>query len=386
MSKIKVLHLIETLGSGGAERLLHTNLKHFDTNEIDSRVVTVFERNSYWQRDIEAIGIDVKTLGCSGYRDIIKGTLRLRKMFAEDRPDLIHTHLWTANVIGRLTGIFEGIPVVSSIHSPEYEPEAFRVFGRSSSRKMWMAMHLDKLTARHGCRRMIAVSKYVREVTHNALGFPFEKIDVIYNPIDLESSQNDSNTGEQFRSRPDSLKLLTIGRLSPEKGIIYAILAMPEILKVAPDAKLICIGSKSNTNYTAELKAAVEDFGLEDQVHLIGERTNIAEYLEAADLFLFPSLFEGLGIALVEAMGSGKVCIASGIRPLDEFVQDGHNGVLVPPCDSKAIASAVIDLLSDSVKCEELGQNSRETVDKLFQPGPAARRLGEIYRKTVQGK
>jgi glycosyltransferase involved in cell wall biosynthesis len=384
--KLKVLHLIETLGSGGAERLLHTNLRHFDPTEIESRVITIFSRGEYWKEHIAEIGVEIKSLECSGFSDILSGVRKLRRELIAERPDVIHTHLWTANVIGRIGGRLTGIPVISSIHNPEYEPEAM---SGTSRLKLSAAKHIDKWTARFGCTRMIAVSNYVRDSANRRIGYPLEKIDVVYNPVDL------AEPGLSFDRRlllaeiglpADAVVVVTVGRVAPQKGLNYAVRAMDIVTERFPNAHLLHVGAQDNEDYLAMVMTEIERSGLSHNVHLVGERRNIGDLLRAADVFVFPSLFEGLGIALAEAMAFGLACVASDIRPLDEFVTSGENGVLVPPQDADAIAEAVIDLLSSPEKSIRFGAAARETTLAMFRPEPAARRLTEIYRRAARHK
>ncbi len=382
--KQKVLHLIESLGSGGAERLLYTNLRHLDRTIFENEVITVFSGGDYWRSPIEELGVQVRSLDCSGYRDMPKGVGRLRKKMESNMPDVIHSHLFAANVIGRVAGRRAGIPVISSIHNPEYEPEVVESASTSVKGKVRAARAVDRFTALYGCSRMIAVSKYVKETTAARLRFPASKIDVIYNPVDLPPSDcdrrevlKDLGLGEQ------AFVILNVGRLAPQKGMIHAVRAMPKILAAEPNSQLICVGAEADKSYVAMMRREISELGLERSVKLVGERRDVRSLLAACDLFLFPSIFEGLGIALAEAMTAGRACVASRIRPLDEFVEDGVNGLFVEPGSPKSIAGAVISLMLNSEKRRAIGEAAVVTAGKMFQPEPAARKLEEVYRSVI---
>ncbi len=379
---IKVLHLIEGLGSGGAEKLLYTNLKYFDTEKVSSEVVTVFSNQDYWKEKIENLNVPVYALDCKNYRSIATGAIRLLRLVQENKPDLIHTHLWTANIIGRIVGWWTGIPVLSSIHNPEYEPQAFTSAKSLNSKKLLATMTLDKWTAGFGCDRMLAVSRYVKESTHQRLNFPLEKIQVIYNPIDtsdLGRRRSRQALLNDLQLPPDSICLLNVGRLAPQKGFIYAVRAMKKVQEHFPNANLISIGSQSDKQWLSIVEQEINNLGLADVVHLVGEKRGISDFLHDCDLFVFPSLFEGLGIALAEAMAIGCACITNDIKPLNEFVIKDVNGILIEPRDPDALAAAIIDLLGNAKKRDELGQAAKETALNLFQPQPAADRLVELY-------
>ena len=184
--KLHVVHLIETLGPGGAERLLYTNLKHFDSDRIRSTVITVYPHGTHFREPITELGVPVMSLNCRSTRDIPKGISRLRARLRANRPDLVHSHLWAANVIGRLAGRMTGVPVMSSVHNPDHEPQAWTDGADVSLMKRHAVKALDRWTANLGSTRMIAVSDYVRKSAARDLHFPLDSIDLVYNPFDVD--------------------------------------------------------------------------------------------------------------------------------------------------------------------------------------------------------
>jgi glycosyltransferase involved in cell wall biosynthesis len=377
--------MIESLGSGGAERLLYTNLKHFDREDIESEVVTVYPGADFWKQQIEDLGVTVSSLNCKGISGLPAAASRLRQHLPKSKPDLIHTHLWAANIIGRTAGRFDGIPVISSIHNPEYEAEAAANASFLLRRKIRFAKFLDRRTS-GWCSRMIAVSRMVAESAVRNLNYPAAKVSVLYNPVDVpesSESQDKEATLVKIGIPANARILLNVGRLAPQKGLIHAIQAMPEILRELPNAHLISIGAKGDPAYSVTIQAVIEKLDLADSVHLLGEKRNINDFLKICDVFVFPSEFEGLGIALAEAMAAGCACVASKIRPLDEFVVDAINGLLVDPLNPGELADKVIKLLENSELRASLGKEATKTALNLFEPHEAARKLSDIYRETV---
>lgn len=379
---MKVLHLIESLGSGGAERLLYTNLKHLDSELLENSVTTVFQKGEFWKEPIESLGVSVLSLNCSSIRNVGRGLIRFLGAVKRSKPDLIHTHLWTANIIGRIAGRIAGVPVISSIHNPEYEPDAVVEAPRTNRFKIYFSRIVDRVTASFACDRMIAVSEYVKRSTVTHLVYPAEKIDVLYNPIELSDLVEGTprpDVAQELGMPQDSLILLNVGRLVPQKGFIYAVRAMPEILLSFPKARLISIGSHADSRWLLVVRDEIRKLELDDAVHLLGERRDVADFLRQSTIFIFPSLFEGLGIALAEAMAAGAACIASNTGPIPEFVENGVNGILVPPRDPGGISRAVRMLLGDPDKRKMLGKAARSTALSLFEPEAAAAALTEIY-------
>jgi glycosyltransferase involved in cell wall biosynthesis len=387
--RIRVLHLIEALGSGGAERLLFTNLKHLDEARFQSEVVTVFSRANHWREPIEALGVPVSSLECRTFRDIPAGIRSLRRGWRAGKPDLIHTHLFAANAIGRLAGRLDGIPVLSSIHNPDHDPETFGDGAAVHPMKRRVVRWLDQGTARVGCERLLAVSEFVRQSAHRRLRFPLDRIELLYNPIDAEQFCPDGARPlhplrEELGLSLESKLLLNVARLSPQKGLLHAIRALPAIRAAFPAAHLVSVGATTDDVWFARLRAEAVSLGVADAVHFLGIRRDIPDLLRACDLFVFPSLYEGLGISLIEAMASGCACVASATGPVPEVIEHGVTGWLTPPASPDELAAAAVSLLRDDETRRRLGQTAAVSVAARFHPAAAARKLEAIYESVLR--
>ena len=219
-NKLYVAHVIETLGPGGAERLLYTNLKHFDPERIVSSVITVYSHATHWVEPIKELGVTVESLNCRSARDIPKGVNRLRKWLRANRPDLIHSHLWAANIISRVAGRLTGVPVISSVHNPDHEPQAWSDGAEVSSITRHTVKALDRWTANMGNEKLIAVSDYVRHSAGRDLHFSLDSIELVYNPFDVDlmkapAGKSRAELLREFELPADSLILLNVARVSP---------------------------------------------------------------------------------------------------------------------------------------------------------------------------
>jgi len=384
---IHVAHVIETLGPGGAERLLYTNLKHFDPQRVRSTVITVYPHNTHWVEPVKELGVPVVSLDCRSTRDIPKGVSRLRAWLRANQPDLVHSHLWAANVISRIAGRMTGVPVVSSVHNPDHEPQAWSDGADVSLITRHAVKALDRWTAKFGSSRMVAVSDYVRKSAGRDLHFPLQSIDLVYNPFDVDLMKAPvKDRGEllgELGLPVESQILLNVARVSPQKGLLYAVRALPAILKQYPQVHLLSVGATSDPRWTAELKREAESLGVADHFHMLGAQANVVDFLRACDIFVFPSLYEGLGIALIEAMAAGCVCVATNTGPIPEVVQDGKDGVLVPSADAEALARAICDLLGDPSRRSQLGTAAKQTAFSKFQPKEQAERLTRVYESVL---
>jgi glycosyltransferase involved in cell wall biosynthesis len=385
---IHVLHLIETLGPGGAERLLFTNLRYLSRDDFRHTVVTVFSRDPYWLEPIRGLGVDVLDLGCRGYGDLGRGVWSLWSVLRRTRPDLVHTHLWAADVVGRVAGRLAGVPVISSIHNMEYDAEARVGDSFSLGLKRGACLLADRWTARLGARRLIAVSEYISRTASRLLRFPTRRIDLIYNPIDFDEigqvgRSDGSDAWGELGLPPGSTVLLNVGRVSPQKGLIFAIRALPEILGRFPDAHVVSVGSLTDEAYVSALRSEAERLGVAHRFHTLGPRRDVPTLLRSCDLFIFPSLYEGMGIALVEAMAVGCVCVASDVGPLPELVRHGHDGWLVPARDPGRLAEAVCLLLGAPGRCAALAQAAAVSPPERFHPVDTTNRLAAVYRSVL---
>lgn len=388
---LRVAHLIETLGPGGAERLLYTNLKHFDPDQIQSTVITVFPHATHWQEPIRELGVPVVSLNCRSARDIPKGVGRLRTWLRANETDVIHSHLWAANIIGRVAGRLSKVPVVSSVHNPDHEPQAWTDGADVSLITRHAVKALDRWSAHFGNKRMIAVSDYVKQSAHRDLHFSLDAIELVYNPVDIDLltapvRRNRSEVLGEHGLSANDLILLNVARVSPQKGLLYAVRALPAILRDFPSVQLVSVGATTDDRWVKHLKREAEALGVADHFHLLGAQPNVPAFLRACDLFVFPSLYEGLGIALIEAMAAGAACIATNVGPIPEVVQDGRDGVLVLPADPDHFARAVCDLLGDPSRRAQLGKAATETALRRFQPKESAERLTRIYESVVKDR
>jgi glycosyltransferase involved in cell wall biosynthesis len=388
---IHVAHVIETLGPGGAERLLYTNLKHFDPERVRSTVITVYPHNTHWVEPITELGVPVVSLDCRSTRDIFKGVSRLRTWLRANRPDLVHSHLWAANVIGRIAGRLTDIPVISSVHNPDHEPQAWADGADVSRITRHAAKAMDRWSANLGSTRMVAVSDYVRKSAGRDLHFPLDSIDLVYNPfdVDLMKAPVGKDRAEllgEVGLPAESQVLLNVARVSPQKGLLYAVRALPEILRQYPKAHLLSVGATTDPRWTAELKREAEALGVADHFHMLGARANVVDYLRACDIFVFPSLYEGLGIALIEAMAAGCVCVATNTGPIPEVVPDAQDGLLGHPVDADALARAFFYLLGYPAKRSKLGAAAKQTAFSKFQPKEQAEQLTRVYESVLATK
>ena len=227
-------------------------------------------------------------------------------------------------------------------------------------------------------------SEYVRQSAHAYLRYPLGRIDVIHNPIDLDElrqpPKGDRRTLLAELGLPaDARVLLNVARLSPQKGLQVAIDALPRILRSHGNTHLLSVGALDHRAWLATLERQCRERGVGGRVHFLGPRRDVPDLLRACDVFVFPSLFEGLGLALLEAMAIGCVCVSAAAGPTAEVIRDGVDGLVVPAGDDVALAQAVVRALDDDEMRARLANAAAESAQRRFEPGLAARRLQAVY-------
>jgi len=397
-----IAHVIDGLGSGGAEALLVTNLRHFDRERHRHVVVTVFEPGSsrypsgrFWESAVTELGIDIHPLGCSGRNELAWMPVRLGGYLRAAGVRLMHSHLLYANLVSRMAGIISGVPVISSVHNLSYGP-AEAGYKNPGSRKHDLVRYLDGVTARVCCERVVAVGRTVACRAEERLHLPRELIRVIYNPVDLSMFDGVERSVrsallEELGLAPSTLLLLNVARIMPLKAQADAVRALPVIVERHPNAHLVVIGAKDHPSYLAEVERAIEQAGVRDHVHLIGVRRDVASWLAAADVFVFPSISEGLPVALAEAAAAGCACVATDIPSIREVVTDRESGLVVPGADPPRLARAIVELLDDPVVRARLGSEAKRTSRERFSPRRSTAELMDLYdevlhRGDVRGK
>jgi glycosyltransferase involved in cell wall biosynthesis len=181
--------------------------------------------------------------------------------------------------------------------------------------------------------------------------------------------------------RPEACPIiLNVGRLVPQKGQRYAIAAMPRVVAAHPHARLVIVGEGW---LRGELQAQIRALGMESHVALLGERHDVSVLIQAADLFAFPSLSEGFGVALLEALGAGRPCVVSRIPALTEVTDDGRVALLVDARSSDALAAGIIRLAGDRGLAERLGDDAATFVRERYNVVTSMRSLERLYGTLV---
>jgi glycosyltransferase involved in cell wall biosynthesis len=299
-------------------------------------------------------------------------------------PDIVHASLYRPGVVGRAVARVCRKPVVTTLVNMTYEPEWLLDNPRLRSWKVWLTRAVDGFTARVWGTTFVAVTESVKASAVRQLGLPPERISVIPRGLTVDRNVARADDPDIVRARAaagwaDAYPLvLNVGRLVPQKGQRYAILAMRKVIARFPTARLVIAGE-------GRLRPALEELiraeGLEHHVTLLGERQDVPMLLKMADLFLFPSLYEGTANALLEAMAAAKPCVATRIAPHRELTGDGAVALLAGLQSPEELAVDVLTLAQDRERARRLGEAAHDWVLTRYDNPTSVTALEALYQR-----
>jgi glycosyltransferase involved in cell wall biosynthesis len=358
---------------GGAERLMTHLLRHLSQEDFEPRVCVLQQKDGNpVAQDLQRLGVSVDYLPVHHIRDL-SAIPRLVRYLKGAGADLVHTQLEFANVLGTLAARLAGIPSVCTIHVlPASDATGKRGFHHK----------LESFVLSHFSSRVIAVSEQARQLHIAAAGADPGQVITVYNGIDLSGFLNLDRSEARQEARQElgipqeARVLVTVAVLRPEKGIQFMLRALPQILENDPNAYYMIVGDGSHRQ---QLLAETEQDSLRGRVIFTGMRGDIARLMAASDIFVLPTLTEALPTVLMEAMAAHLPIVVSAVGGVPEMVQEGRNGLLVPPADVPALVSACSSLLADQSTRLGMGDAGWEVVNRLFSIQGQVDRLREIY-------
>lgn len=377
---IRVLYAINGLGTGGAERSLAELVMPLREHGVQIRIACLEHRSAGVEADLVGT-TDVDFVGPG----LLRAGRKLRSLMRATNPDVIHTTIFESDIVGRLASIGTGIPVVSSVVNTSYEVPA-GPHPDASSAKLRLVRSIDGFTARHFVTRFHTLTRASAASAARSLGIPRERIDVI--PRGRDTARLGRRTVERRMRVREELGLsgqqpilLSVGRREHQKGQIHAIEAMPEILSRHPEAVLVIAGRDGAAS--GRLSGTAVSAGVEQHVLFLGHREDVPDLMSAADALLFPSLYEGFGGTVIEAMALELPIIASDIPTLREVTSSA--AILTPLASSAELADAVLRLLDDQQFADELRSAGMRRFQENFTLDAVAVQMARFYRTVVRG-
>jgi len=338
-------------------------------------------------------GMRVPVTPLNGKREsapLLASGIRLSGLVRDLRPDLIHCSLLDASLISRVVGRLTRTPVLESLVHISHE--SIRTVD-SNAIKLWklrIYRYLDRLTM----RRVTAFHALTDEVARSwveTIGLDRDRITVIPRGVSLDlldkavlTSAEREDLRRELMSDPDGLLILAVGREEPQKGHRYLIEAVAMLSGSRGDCHLVMAGRPGSSSDA--ISTQLSQLGIEDRVHRLGVRTDVFRLMKAADLMVFPSLYEGLGVSLIEGMGSGLPIIVFDRAPMNQIIEHKRTGLVVPDRDSLALADAILALAADPQLASRLGSEAARTVRAEYEISNTAEQLERLYRTILDRK
>jgi L-malate glycosyltransferase len=380
---MRVLHVIDSLAEGGAEQNLLTLIRSLGPPDHEHHLAWLYADD----RLLAAFAPHVaSTLPLNAGRGwgLVGASRRLAEHIRRLRPDVVSAKLIRAQLVARSAAALAGVPSVSTWECVSYTPDMYDLGWRGPwlRRLTWL---LDAGTGMHDAR-FIAVSHEVARHNARVLRVGPERVTVIYNAVDLGrvvdlgAAQREALRRE-FGVGADGRLLLSVGRLVGHKDHGTSIEAMARVARVSPGTVLAIAGAGP---LRPTLQARIDSLGINAHVKLLGARTDVPALLRTADLFVFPSLYEGLGIALMEAIAAGLPAVSSRIATSLE-VADGSPAVrYFTPGDADALANALLDALADLPAFQASAVASAPGTRERFAPAVMARQYDAVFREAAR--
>jgi len=301
---------------------------------------------------------------------------QLAKIFRKVRPDIVHMHKYKDSILGSIVARGMRVPhVVRVIHGM---PEPFRGM---QSLKMTAYLLVDQCVTRRLIDKVIAVSRDIQGALMQIL--EADHVVCIHNGIDLETVHIVIQRQEMRRRwhvDDETIVIGTVGRLVPVKGHATLLEALHILRTSELHVKLLLVGDGP---LRAQLEADVIRLGLEQAVIFAGHQEKSYDFINMMDIFVLPSLHEGIPMVLLEALALVRPVIASRVGGIPEVVSHGVSGLLVNPADADALATGLLEMMRDPVKAAAFGDAGRRQVEREFDAGRMANRTAVMYRSLV---
>jgi glycosyltransferase involved in cell wall biosynthesis len=344
----RVAYVIGELGKGGAEYQLYELLRGLDGGRFGAEVFAL-ATGGYWAAPIRELGVPVHELAAAGSVDV--GRLRrLRAALRAFDPHVLHTVLWSGNSYGRLAAIGLRVPVVITaernvIARPAWQVAIERFLDR------WTDLYLVN-------SRAIAAGLVRRE------RLPATKMRVVYNGIDLARvppfALDRAVARRSAGFDPGRRLVAQVGRLEPQKDYPTFLAAAARVVAELADVDVVVVGEGGQR---AELEALASRLGMAGRLRFLGLRHDVLALLGGVDVLALTSLYEGLPNAVIEAMATGAVAVATDVGGCHELIASNETGILVPPGDVDAGAGAMLQVLRSPELSRRLAAAARRRVE-----------------------
>lgn len=367
MKRVKVLQLISSGGYYGAENML-LNLCASQQKAGCQNSLLIFYNvhapNVEFYERARRRGLSVRMVHCQGRADW-RAIRQIEEYIQEDGIDLLHTHGYKADLYGYVAARRSHKPIVATCHNWVGGTAALGIYN-----------HLDRLALKR-FNGLAAVSDSVAQRLIDS-GVSPRKIKTIANGIDVEPFA---------RAQPlpalafDGHKVVgMVARLDLQKGFEYLLCAVRELCVAFRELKVVIVGEGPDRKAIEDM---IQQYGLQRNVVLAGQQSDMPGVYAAIDIFVLPSLNEGLPMTILEAMAASKPVIATRVGAIPSLIKDGDTGLLVDPRDSDGLRNAIARLLTNVDICGRIGAAGHEWVSQNYTSEVMALKYRQMYEEVL---
>lgn len=360
---MKIMQVIPALGLGGAERMVCILARELQARGHDVSVLSLYENRTELTEEMESGGVSVRYCGKRRGLDLRMIT-RLQRIFADEKPDVVHTHQYALQYTMPAAGR-AGVPVkVHTLHSvARYENG-----------------HLNRMLNGWYFRRNdccpVAVCNAVQASAAEEYALPLSRIPVVYNGIDMQRSNAQPVLNASTRQKAEEgTRYVSVGRLTEVKNHDALLRAFARHREAFPKDTLHIFGSGPQEETVGRV---IAELGLQDVVRVIGGKLVTLQTYEQYDVFVLPSKIEGFPLVLLEAMACGKAIIATDVGGIPEMLKDGESALLLQESQPETIAAAMHGMSSHDDLRQRLGANAYRR-SAAFSAGRMAAEYEALY-------
>ena len=382
IGRIRLLHIVDGLKAGGAELLITHIIKALGTKHY-KHYAYYYADDGPVRKRLEAYGIPVYKGKC---RASIKQPIRFSATLFDQMQELIslirrkhiqviQSHMGPANQLAVAVGKLSGIPVLPTVHTPA----AF-----ADKRSRWDVRVYFKKAVNHfvyrAADRVLVVSQEIKEIIQQRFGLKDDKLLLLKNGIVCDDCTSESSGFQkEFPNSADKLKLVSAGRLVPLKSFDILLQAIAVVINQGLNDLLLLIAGEGEERI--RLERLIQELRLGDCVKLLGLRHDVLGLMKASDIFVMPSRYEGVSLAMIEAMACGLPIIASDARGLKDCITDEQNGLLFPVDDYKALAERILRLANDKELRDRLSLGARSSFETEYDMRKNVKPLDMLFRQ-----
>lgn len=368
MGRIKILHIIKSLGRGGAEMLLPETLKLHDKSKFDFHYIYFLPWKNQMVDSLMSHGGTVSCISANNNIQLILKWRQVRDYVRKHDIQLIHAHLPWAGIIAKVVGKLTNTPVIYTEHNKQ-------------ERYHWIT-RLMNLTTMNWLTAIVAVSEDVAVSIRRYKPRLRPASRVILNGVDIQKFAPGIFNGKEIRKAlniPEAALVIgTIAVFRFQKRLDLWMEIAQTILTTIPSAYFIMVGDGPLKNMLIEKRKSL---GLEERIHLAGLQTEVRPYIAAFDIYMMTSVFEGLPIALLETMASGCAVVSTDAGGIKEVIQNDINGMLCSVRRPEILAELITSLNVNVEKRKQLGISARRRIEETFSMEKMVKELEALYQE-----